>query len=99
MAGDVVTFAGLLTRRRFLLALAANLARATGVERAPTRRVEGARQTAFEDDGTLGDGAARTLGVDLIIMASRRPELEDYLIGSNAARVVRHAHLSVLVVR
>lgn len=36
---------------------------------------------------------------DLILMASHRPELADYLIGPNAARVVRHASCSVLVVR
>lgn len=36
---------------------------------------------------------------DLIVMASHRPELEDYLLGPNAARVVRHARCSVLVVR
>ena len=38
-------------------------------------------------------------GVDLIIMAAHRPELKDYLLGPNAARVVRHAECSVLVVR
>jgi len=38
-------------------------------------------------------------GCDLIVMASHRPELEDYLLGPNAARVVRHAGCSVLVVR
>ena len=37
--------------------------------------------------------------VDLILMASHRPELSDYLIGPNAAKVVRHAKCSVLVVR
>lgn len=36
---------------------------------------------------------------DLIIMASHRPELRDYLIGPNAARVVRHSMCSVMVVR
>lgn len=36
---------------------------------------------------------------DLIVMASHRPKAEDYLIGPNAARVVRHANCSVLVVR
>jgi nucleotide-binding universal stress UspA family protein len=36
---------------------------------------------------------------DLICMASHRPELRDYLLGPNAARVVRHAKQSVLVVR
>jgi nucleotide-binding universal stress UspA family protein len=43
--------------------------------------------------------AAETLGVDLIVMSSHRPELKDYLIGPNAARVVRHATQSVFVVR
>jgi nucleotide-binding universal stress UspA family protein len=37
--------------------------------------------------------------VDLVVMASHRPELMDYLIGPNAARVVRHAPCSVMVVR
>jgi nucleotide-binding universal stress UspA family protein len=35
----------------------------------------------------------------MIVMASHRPELKDYLLGPNAARVVRHAECSVLVVR
>ena len=43
--------------------------------------------------------AADTLGADLIVMASHRPELKDYLLGPNAARVVRHAKQSVVVVR
>ncbi|CAN0452000.1 unnamed protein product [Discosporangium mesarthrocarpum] len=37
--------------------------------------------------------------VDMIVMASHDPGLADYLLGSVAARVVRHAHCSVLVVR
>lgn len=36
---------------------------------------------------------------DLIVIASHRPELSDYLLGPNAARVVRHSARSVLVVR
>lgn len=43
--------------------------------------------------------AAKSIGADLIVMASHRPKLEDYLLGPNAARVVRHADRSVLVVR
>jgi nucleotide-binding universal stress UspA family protein len=43
--------------------------------------------------------AAETVGADLIVMASHRPELKDYLLGPNSARVVRHAQCSVLVVR
>jgi nucleotide-binding universal stress UspA family protein len=42
---------------------------------------------------------AGEVDVDLIIMASHRPELSDYLLGPNASRVVRHAEISVLVVR
>ncbi|MEM8947922.1 MAG: universal stress protein [Pseudomonadota bacterium] len=37
--------------------------------------------------------------VDLIVMGSHHPELKDYLLGPNAARVVRHAASSVMVVR
>jgi len=36
---------------------------------------------------------------DLIIVASHRPGLQDYFIGSTAGRVVRHANCSVLVTR
>ena len=38
-------------------------------------------------------------GCDLIIMASHRPEMSDYLLGPNAARVARHANQSVMIVR
>lgn len=44
-------------------------------------------------------GAADKLGVDVIVMGSHTPELSDYLLGPNAARVVRHARQSVFVVR
>jgi universal stress protein F len=37
--------------------------------------------------------------VDLIIIASHRPGLQDYFLGSTAAKVVRHAKCSVLVTR
>ena len=43
--------------------------------------------------------AAENIDADLIVMASHRPELKDYLLGPNSARVVRHAQCSVLVVR
>lgn len=42
---------------------------------------------------------AEEIGADLIVMAAHRPALKDYLLGPNAARVVRHATCSVLVVR
>ena len=44
-------------------------------------------------------GFAEEVGADLIIVASHRPGLQDYFLGSTAARVVRHADCSVLVVR
>ena len=37
--------------------------------------------------------------VDLLIIGSHRPGLQDYLIGSTAARVVRHAQCPVLIMR
>lgn len=37
--------------------------------------------------------------VDLIVLGAYRPELSDFLLGPNAARIVRHAKTSVLVVR
>ncbi|MDX1540174.1 MAG: universal stress protein [Geminicoccaceae bacterium] len=43
--------------------------------------------------------AADEVGADLIVMASHRPSLKDYLLGPNAARVVRHARCSVQIVR
>ena len=42
---------------------------------------------------------AGEMDADLIIMASHNPELSDYLLGSNAAQVVRYADRSVLIVR
>ncbi len=38
-------------------------------------------------------------GCDLIVMGAHRPEMRDHFIGPNAARVVRHATQSVMVVR
>lgn len=52
--------------------------------------------------GTIYDQilrAADKLAVDVIVMGAQRPELADYLLGPNAARVVRHAKQSVYVVR
>ena len=43
--------------------------------------------------------AAERIGADLIVMASHRPEIADFLLGPNAERVVRHSKRSVLVVR
>ena len=42
---------------------------------------------------------ADLVNADLNVISAKRTSPEDYLIGPNAARVVRHATISVLVVR
>lgn len=47
--------------------------------------------------GILAVGAR--ISADLIVLASHRPAMRDYLLGANASHVVRHAPCSVFVVR
>lgn len=52
--------------------------------------------------GSIGHEILKVAGelkCDLIVMASHRPEMLDYLIGPNAAHVAMHAPMSVLVLR
>jgi nucleotide-binding universal stress UspA family protein len=42
---------------------------------------------------------ADEIGADLIVVGSHRPTMATYLLGSNAASIVRHAKCSVLVIR
>ena len=42
---------------------------------------------------------AQDWNADLIVVGSHRPVMSDYLLGSNAKTIVRHAQCSVLVVR
>ncbi|MBX9617929.1 MAG: universal stress protein [Hyphomicrobiales bacterium] len=42
---------------------------------------------------------ARSFGADLIVVGSHHPTMATYLLGSNAASIVRHAQCSVLVIR
>jgi len=42
---------------------------------------------------------ANEWNADLIVVGSHRPVMSDYLLGSNAKTIVRHAQCSVLVVR
>ena len=42
---------------------------------------------------------ARQAGADCIVVGSHKPGLRDYLLGSTAARIVRHAHCAVHVLR
>ena len=43
--------------------------------------------------------AAEKIGADLVVMAAHKPGIRDYLLGANAAHVVRHFPRSVLIVR
>jgi nucleotide-binding universal stress UspA family protein len=43
--------------------------------------------------------AADKCGADLIVVGAHKPDLADRIIGPNAARVARHAKVSVLVAR
>jgi nucleotide-binding universal stress UspA family protein len=63
---------------------------------------EGVKAEVHVAHGSIYDEILRLadkLGCDAIVLAAHRPELRDYLLGPNAARVVRHAKQSVLVVR
>lgn len=42
---------------------------------------------------------AKSVNADGIFVGAHRPELRDYLIGPNSARVARHAQQSVFVIR
>lgn len=78
------------------------------LEEAHTKLLVLARELGQEDlDVEVGTGSipggilsiAEKLTADLIVLSSHRPEMKDWLLGANAARVVRHAKCSVLVVR
>ncbi|MCR9110682.1 MAG: universal stress protein [Rhodobacteraceae bacterium] len=62
----------------------------------------GVDATAHVLNGTVYDrviALAKSLDVDLILITAHQPDLKDYLLGSNAARLVRHSGRSVLVLR
>lgn len=42
---------------------------------------------------------AQKVNYNLIVIGAHRPELRDYLLGPNSARIVRHSSCSVFVVR
>ena len=42
---------------------------------------------------------ARDWGADLIVVSAHQPSMATYLLGSNAAKIVRHATCTTLVVR
>lgn len=56
-----------------------------------TIRAGGAYQEVLEE--------AEHWGADLIVMSSHAPAMKTYLLGSTAAKIVRHAECSVTVLR
>lgn len=68
-----------------------NIASASGVKTEVEVRVGHPYQTILE--------VAEETGAEMIVIASHKPGLQNYLLGSTAAKVVRHANCSVLVVR
>jgi nucleotide-binding universal stress UspA family protein len=57
------------------------------------------QRVLFGSIGAEIRSAATEAGADLLVMASHRPEMRDYLIGPNAAYVAQNATCSVLVLR
>lgn len=69
----------------------AALAAAAGIEAEIVLRTGHAPSEIIEE--------AREAGCDAIVLGSHRPDFRDYFIGSTAARVVRHAPVTVVVER
>ncbi len=60
------------------------------------------KSTGHVGHGSVYDEIMQTadkVKCDAIVIGAHRPELKDYLLGPNAARVVRHANQSVFVIR
>ncbi len=72
----------------------------TGGLSALAEAVEGAEVVVVEGHSarTILDYAEEA-GADCIVIASHRPGMQDFFLGSTAARVVRHAKCAVHVVR
>jgi len=68
---------------------------AVGSERHATIRPVAATGTAYQEIMTTAESARS----DLIVIGAHKPDFKDYLLGPNAARVVRHSNVSVYVVR
>ncbi|MGD0721720.1 MAG: universal stress protein [Roseiarcus sp.] len=63
----------------------------------PRERVSGVVRVGGIYHEILGEAAQWR--ADLIVVGSHRPVVADYLLGSNAKTIVRHALCSVLVIR
>lgn len=70
-------------------------AKVLGTERNVAIRHVVATGTAYQEILAVASAA----GTDLIVIGAHKPDLKDYLLGPNAARVIRHSECSVYVVR
>jgi len=77
------------TRAEMLAALKADLGGVKGIKAEVVTGHAGRTITDYAD----------AHGIDCIVIASHRPGLQDYFLGSTAARVVRHAKCTVVVIR
>lgn len=75
-------------------------------EEAARSLIESAKAFPNAKTHLVGGHAGRTIvdyateyGIDCIVIASHKPGLEDFFLGSTASRVVRHAKCSVHVIR
>lgn len=75
--------------------LTALCAKVLGEERNASIRHVVATGTAYQEILAVASAA----GTDLIVIGAHKPDLKDYLLGPNAARVIRHSECSVYVVR
>ena len=82
-----------------LVEKAARNAKSTLVEMAKEAGVEADVQIRSGRPHHAIVGLAEEIGSDLILIPSHNPGMRDYLLGSTAANVVRHANCSVLVCR
>jgi len=77
-----------------------NIDEAAAVLKADAKGIENAKvEVVTGHAGSTITEYAAEKGIDLIVIASHRPEFQDWFLGSTAARVVRHAACAVHVVR
>lgn len=76
-------------------ALAALVTETLGAEDSTRVRHVVATGTAYEQILRTAEAD----GADLIVIGAHKPDFKDFLLGPNAARVVRHSNASVYVVR
>lgn len=92
---------------RFVAAQLPDGSRENEREESQTALQEIAKVAGLKVDVVVRSGPARAgilevakeRNVDLILIGSHKPGLQDYLLGSTAARVVPHAKCSVFVIR